>query len=334
MSTPFVSIALASPKEARRRLMLRVVNAVFGALGLIALGVLIRSVGAPILLAILWRSARFLPLLIGLDVLRIGFEALGTRLLLREPRRISSATLARMHLLAQAIGSIMPAGRAAGEAFKATALSRVIGAPRAFAIAATNQSIALLGGAIIALPCIAAAYGLTGSSPFTGALALYALATFAGFTLLQIVCRRQEIGGFLGRRFARMRRATASFHDALADIPILPVGTLLCMVCNRAVQVVQFGILIFVVGAATGVGPALLGQGVSLLGSSAGDLIPGQFGAMDAAFALAAPTLGMSAASAVSVSVMIHGLQLFWALVGALVPLVWRERAAEKSLAR
>jgi hypothetical protein len=319
------------PRAARRRLVRLILHAVFGVIGVSTLALLIRSVGARSLVQILGRSAHWLPLLIALDLLRIAGEALGTSLLSRPFRRLPAGSLARIHLIAFAICSIMPAGRAASEAAKGTMLARSLGAPRAAAIAATSQSLALLSGAAIALPCVAAAYQRTGPSAFTGALTLYALTSGAGFALMQLACRRREIGGFFGRRFARIRAATASFHDAVADIPVLPPGTLLLMVGGRAIQALEFGILIYAVGAAFGLEPALLGQGVNLLGSTAGDLVPGQFGATDAAFAIAAPTLGISAASAVSIAVMAHCVQLFWALLGALIPLFWRERAGEES---
>jgi hypothetical protein len=152
--------------------------------------------------------------------------------------------------------------------------------------------------------------------------------------------RDDEIGSdsiamaLVQRAAARRRLSRTVFHEAMADIPVVPARALFWVALNRAIQVLEFGILVYAVGAAFSLGRALLGQAISLVGGSAGDLIPGQVGTTDGAFALAAPMLGISAASAVGVAVMVHCMQLFWTLVGAALPLAWRDevhgiRAAE-----
>src|SRR5690242_16105735 len=73
-------------------------HALFGVVGLVALGLLIRSAGAESLLRTLRIAARWMPLLIAIDVLRIGCEALGTFYLSRLVRRVPMGRLARIHL--------------------------------------------------------------------------------------------------------------------------------------------------------------------------------------------------------------------------------------------
>jgi len=311
----------SAPSRRRARLAL---HGLFGVIGLIALGLLVRSAGARNLLTTLRIAARWLPLLLALDVLRIGCEALGTFYLSRLVRRVPMTTLARIHLIGYSVGAVMPAGRSASEAVKATMLAGTIGAPRAAAIAATNQGLSLLSGALCGLPCAAAAYGFTGISLLTLAIMAYSLIAGLGFLLVQMACRRRELGGMLGRRFARVRAVTGAFHSALAEIPVVPGRALFMALLGRLLQAIELGILVFAVGGAAGIGATFLSQGVSLVGGSLGDLIPGQFGAADGAFALAAPTLGISAAAAISVSLMVHCLQIFWALFGAVAPLFFR----------
>src|SRR4051812_46483544 len=68
-----------SPLAARRRLRLRLFGrAALGVVGALGLGFLIRSVGAHDLLHILGVTARWLPLLLGLEALRIVCEATAT----------------------------------------------------------------------------------------------------------------------------------------------------------------------------------------------------------------------------------------------------------------
>jgi hypothetical protein len=68
-----------------------------------------------------------------------------------------------------------------------------------------------------------------------------------------------------------------------------------------------------------------------MVATSAGDLIPGQLGVTDAAFALAAPALQLSLASAVAVALLSHGVQLAWCAAGALTPLLFRAGASANS---
>jgi hypothetical protein len=154
---------------------------------------------------------------------------------------------------------------------------------------------------------------------------VYSVIAGMGFLLVQVVCRRREIGGLLGRRFARVRAVTGAFHGALEEIPVVPGRALFMAVLGRTLHAIELGILVFAVGGAAGIGATFVSQGVSMVGGSLGDLIPGQFGAADGAFVLAAPTLGISAAAAISVTLTVHALQIFWALFGAVVPLFWRE---------
>ena len=296
----------------------------FGVIGFVALALLIRSAGARSLLEALRIAARWLPLLLALDVLRIGCEALGTFYLSRLVRRMPMARLLRIHFIGYSVGAVMPAGRSASEAVKATMLAGALGAPRAAAIAATNQGMSLLSGAVCGLPCAVAAYSYTRLSLLTLAILGYSLLASLGFVMVQIACRRRELGGILSRRFARVRAVTRAFHSALDEIPVVPGRALLMAVLSRLLHAVEVAILVFAVGGSMGIGALFLSQGVSLVGNSLGDLIPGQFGAADGAFAFAAPALGITAAAAISVSLMVHCLQVFWALFGAVVPLFWQ----------
>jgi uncharacterized membrane protein YbhN (UPF0104 family) len=307
-------------RSGRHRL---IVHAVFGAAGLVALGLLVRGVGPATLLAILRRSARWLPLLFAIDALRVVAEAVGTwSLSERVRRRVPLAELARIHVVAYAVAMVLPAGRATGEAVKAAMLARYLGAPEAAAVGAANQTTSMLGGAIGALPCVAAALWLTGASRLAGGLAGFVVVTLAGFTVLQIAFRRRGLAAALLRRFTRMEHATSAFQDAIERIPVVPRGATLAALASRALVVVELGVLLLALGGRHGPAQALLAQGVSQLGGALGDIVPGQLGAMDGAFALAAPTLGLALVDGVAISVMLHCVQALWAVIGWTVPLL------------
>jgi hypothetical protein len=214
------------------------------------------------------------------------------------------------------------------ETIKAAALARSVGGAHAAAIGATNQSLALLGGAIIGSLGVLAAYLTSGFSAVTGAVALYVLTAASGFAVVQIACRRRSIGGFFGRRFAGMRAASASFHEALGEIPVVPRAALAIIVVQRALQALLIGVTIHAASGAFGLRISFLTQGISLVGGSMGDLIPGQLGAVDGAFALAAPLLGIATAAGVAVAVLVRCVQLAWMTVGIATSSGGRARGA------
>lgn len=316
-----VAGARSSQRSARRRLF---VHAIFGAIGVTAVVLLVRAVGPRQLVAIVRASERWIPLLVAIELARIATDATATYLLSPRVRRaVPLGALGRMHLLGYAIATLMPAGRAAAEAVKAAMLSSAIGMPAAAAVGASNQALAMLGGAVVAIPCVAASFLLTGWSPLTAGVVVYAIVTGVMFIVVQIAYRRREVGGLLLRRFARAGQATVAFQQAILEIPVFP-RAVVPVLAGRALQVLQMGILIHAVGASFGLGWALLAQGANLVGGSVGDLIPGQLGAVDGAFALAAKELGVSVANAVAASVILHAVQLALAATALLVTLVWR----------
>lgn len=296
--------------------------AVMGTLGMVGL---VRSVGLHHLVSILRTSAVWLPFLFLMEGLHIVADASLTYAISQPVReRVSLASLARIHIIGFAVGLTVPAGHAAAEATRAALLSRSIGVPNAAAVGATSQSMSLLGGALIALPCLIASLWKTGASALSGAILLFTLVMAGSFATIQVACRLKNIGGFVGKRFAGIRQTTLAFQDAARNIPIFPWRAVAAAFVNRAISVGEYALLLFAIGQPYGLGQSLLAVGVSFIGGSLGDLIPGQMGATDGAFALAAPILGMTAAEGIGLSVMLHGAQVLWALVGWTLPLWWR----------
>jgi hypothetical protein len=101
-----------------------------------------------------------------------------------------------------------------------------------------------------------------------------------------------------------------------------------CAVVNRTAQVLQYTILVLAMSGSTSLGRSLLAQGINLVGTSLGDLVPGQLGVTDGAFALSASALGITAADAIAISVLAHFVQMCWVFVGSLIPLAWKPAAA------
>ncbi|WP_437736385.1 lysylphosphatidylglycerol synthase domain-containing protein [Sorangium sp. So ce1335] len=313
----------AAARRARRRALLHVALAGFG---IAALTALIRHVGAAETLDALARAAPLLPLLIALEAARLGCETLATGALC--PRRsVPPAELVRIHVVSYPVMTLMPAGRAAGEAVKAALLSPHVGAPRAAAIAAANQSLALVAASPLSfLAALAIGRIAGGASPLAlGVLAHAALLVASGLGVAY-AARQRAAFAWLARRFARLGHATAAFQEAVRERPPVPARPFAFCVAGRALQAAQYAVLLAAVGAESGPVRALAAYGVGAAGTAVGDLIPAQIGATDGAFALAAPLLGLTASSAIAISVLVHLLQATFALVGIAVTLAWRRR--------
>ncbi|MGK4006198.1 lysylphosphatidylglycerol synthase domain-containing protein [Sorangium sp. So ce1036] len=318
--------ALRSASAARRARRRALLHAALGAFGLVALIALIRHVGAAALLATVSRAAPLLPLLVALEAARLGCELLATRALC-PPGSVPLAELARIHVVAYPVASLMPAGRATAEAVKAAMLSPHVGAPRAAAIGTANQSLALLSAAPLSLLAALAVGWTNGASPLAAGLLVHVALSVASGLCVAFAARQRAAFAWITRRFARAGHATAAFQEAVRAHPPVPGRPFAAFCAGRALQAVQYAVLLAAVGADSGPLRALAAYGVGAIGTAAGDLIPAQIGATDGAFTLAAPLLGLTVSSAIAVSVLAHLLQAVGALTGIAITLAWRRAA-------
>lgn len=301
----------------------------FARIGLAALGVaaivwLVAEAGADEVAGLLRRAAPWLPLVFVLEGLRIVAEALATRRLLG-PRghQVTGKELARVHLVGYAVCMAMPAGRAAAEAVKSTMLSPAVGAARAFAIGVAGQALHLVAGGLASLVCTVVALAATGWSALTIALVVNTTITGGGGVAVGLVARN---GRFAERltRFPRLATALGSFRDAARELPLLPLAPLAWIFLTRIVQTAELGVLAFAVGLGAGLESAFLTQGVMILGSTVGDLVPGQLGVTEGAFRMGADAISSGVAQAVTVPVLLHVIVIGWIVIGALVPVFMR----------
>ena len=88
---------------------------------------------------------------------------------------------------------------------------------------------------------------------------------------------------------------------------------------GRCVQVVQYGIAARAVGIDVGALGAMAIEGVNLIASAVGVLVPGGFGTTDGAFTLAANLLGTTIARATSMALLMRCMQFAWVPLGSLL---------------
>lgn len=290
--------------------------------GIIALLLVFRFVGAADVRAALARGARWLPLAFALEATRIPLELLVTWRLLGEVAidRAALPRVIRTHLLFYAMSIAVPGGRPVAEVGKANGLAPWLGAPKAAALSTATQGVAFVADAIFAGICTVAAYLSTGPSLLTLVLGLLASGTF-GLWGLSFRASRSARWALSLKRFPSLAQRLTHYREAAERQQMLSASSLSIMCASRASQVGLFGVLFYAITGATSLSQAFIGLSLAMLGSVAGDAIPGQLGVTDTVFVLASRPLGHSAAAFTSVAVLFHAVQLLVAAAASMLAL-------------
>jgi hypothetical protein len=305
--------------------VLRYVRPFVGLCGLAALAAIVHAVGVSAVLETLRGATSWLPLLCLLEGAQIVAEAassvfgFGSR-----ARLLPVATLLRAHLLGHAIGGIAPAPTVFNETIKATLLAPFVGGPAAASVGVTNQAATLLAGGLFSIPCAAAIFALEGHSIWLWACAVHAVVLTASGLVLRAVSRAGSARRWFAARLPQLAASSAAFHEQGSEtgfFAALPTGALLV---KRGLQAFQFGVAARAVGADATFLHALAAQGVNLVASAVGFLVPGGLGTTDGAFTLAAGLLGVTAARATSLALLTRCVQMIWLSIASVVALVGR----------
>jgi hypothetical protein len=304
----------------------RLGRAALAAAGLGALVYVVIRVGPGALLATMARAAPYLPLLVALEIARIGTEAFATaELLAGSEGRVPFAAALRAQVATYPIMYLAPAGRAAAETLKATLLARRVGAARATAAATSLQALVFLAIGAVSACATGAALHVTGASGTAAAIGTHA-AVSAGMGLaILVVSRRRSLGRLLSR-FQRVRALATAYQDAVRGQALLPRSAVLVLLLGRLLQVAQCGVLLVAVGGPASAPLALVATGIQFVASSAGDVVPMQIGAAEGAFALVSPTLAITEADGAAIAMLARSVQMIVALFTGLAALVWRDR--------
>lgn len=316
----------AAPPPPKRALWRSLVRGAFGVAGVVVLVLLVRSAGKEALLEALEPALPWLPALLALDALRIACDAHATVLAYGPSgAAIPRLRMLRAQLVANAVTYIAPAGRTAAEATKAAMLAEFTSWPEATAAAALMQSLALFGGAVISIPCVIASALVLGiTDKITIFIFAQAIGVAASGFAVRFAARSRGITDFLGRRFQKAREGADDFHRRSQGGSLVPLAPLASVSVGRAFQVAQYAILAHAVGVDVTLGRALLAQGVNMVALAVGVLVPGQLGATDGAFALAAEALHTTMPRALAIALLAHVLQVIWIVIGSITPTVWR----------
>lgn len=308
----------------RARIAAHVALAVLGVGGTVWL---IHHVGLARLSVAVRRGAPWFGVVVGIEGLRVLLDALATHLLIvgaareGEPRSAPAGVLLRSQLAAYPVVLLFPAGRAAGEALKATMLGPYVGLGRAGAAAIWSQALTLACGFAISLPSFAVAalrLGLTHA--LTIAIGIQALTALGLGAVIALAARAHNVTKALHRVSSRLGIAAGLAQESVRAVG-WPVAPFSVMLGNRLLLAVQLVVLTLGLGLGDG-GRGLLVLGAHLVGAAAGDLVPGQIGATEGSLALWADSIGVAVESAIAVALLFHASQLAWTLMGALATLI------------
>lgn len=302
-----MNVAESSPTPSARRRPLRWVTWVVAALGLIGCVALLRELGAVRVTRALQQLGPWLVWLFVLELGRVAWELAGTRAVLG--RRVAASRLVRAQLIAQVFDVIMPAGRASAEAVKASVLAPEVGATQAAAAATALQLAALVANALWAVLGFIASLSTTLPRALAISLLVYA-GTMCALVGLVILCA-------LLPRVRAVARRLPFLHETLERFALLierePRRVLLAVAGHalaRACQATQIAVLCAALGGHGSLRSFVMGQAVYLVGAAAGDLVPAQLGATDAAFVYAAAAFALPPSAAMALTLAVHAVQV------------------------
>jgi uncharacterized membrane protein YbhN (UPF0104 family) len=287
-------------------------------LGTAVLAASVWVAGAPAVLASLGASVHALPLLAVLEAVMVGCSTLALRALYGEAAsRVPVRQWVRAGALGYALGLVLPMGRGAGEAARAVLLSRNTGGARAAVAAVQMQGIVLLSTTVITVPVLVATVALLGPGAAAGLiLANGIVAAVVGISIL-VARKRAKLGRLLGGLIKRLERFGLAFDAVTGASRGDLARSLGWESLGRVAQVVQCGVALAAIGEHTGLGRVLVTRGALILGSAVGDFIPGQLGATEATMVVGAGALGLTAAAAATLALLIHAAQILLGLLCA-----------------
>lgn len=295
--------------------------------GLAVLAVVVQHIGLTAVLEALARTGPVLPLAILLEAVRIGCDALSARWLLG-PRgaAIPFRVLFAAHVVGHGVMNVFPAGRSAAEAVKVGLLHRYLGAPEAVALGTANQANVLISNAVFTLTCLVATLIALPHRMLVAVMALNAVVLFVAGFFMRFAASAPRVERWVSARSPRLAAAFARFAESSRSAPLVAPRPILAMVLGRVAQTIEYGVLAWSVGMHVGPLEALAVQGVNLVAASTGVFVPGQLGASEAVFALAADGLGIDRASGAAIALGAHLIAIGWAIVGLVWLAVWRRR--------
>lgn len=289
----------------------------FATVGAAVVVFLVRRTDEATLARTLAHAARWLPLLLCFEGIRVAVEAWGARRLYSRP--IPFRALFRANLVGYAVAALAPAGRATAEGVKAGMLAQFTRVSNTAAAATTNQTASLLAVGILSTVCAIAGLALSPSLAVTFALHALLVCVLAG--IVWGLARTSHLGRLLGRFFPKVRNGLDAVRTNACRQRLRE--PLLGFTISRVLQLVEYAFALVAITGHAGFVRSCATFGVAMVAGTLGDSVPVQLGVSDASFAAAAHGLGISMEDALAIALLAHVIQLVWVVVGLLTPVVW-----------
>lgn len=305
-------------------------------LGIIAVFLLIQSVGWAELSGILWAAGPWLPLILLLDIGWVGLESFAVLLLYGKPaRRIPPRAWVEATLIHYTTMTVLPVGRTGAEVARAGLMAPWVGASRAATGALVMQTLTLTVNTMISFCCLIAVVAAVGNDKLSWLLFGNGVATFVLGGGLYLVMSRVKIGGLIGKKFESMAERGPEFDECFQESRPRHLPALFLAFGARTLQTVQYGVILLAVVGSFEISGTLIAQGIHLVGAGLGDMIPNQVGVTEGAYRLFAGALGLAAQpeKAVAIALLARisnlGVAGLCALGAQLIPRAQPETTAE-----
>lgn len=299
-------------------------------LGVSLLAYSVHKTGPLTILATAKSALPFLPAIMLFNLGFYGFEALGHRQMLgsHARRAVPTTAFVRAMLSAFVTSLLFPLGRAGAEVVRTSVLAPYVGAPRASAASAAFQIPAMYGLGILGVAISGAAFFSLGAlSPLTLAVLLHCLVSLGFATLMLIMTHNVALGSTLLRRFPRFAESARTFDQAIkSPREDYVAGTGYCVLA-RVSELLQYIVVLVALSVPLSLVKALLANGIHVVGSTAGEFIPGQIGTVEGSYLYFASALGLAElpARAVSIALLVRVAQYTEAALAFVLLQVWPE---------
>jgi hypothetical protein len=309
--------ATRAPERRLRRTARALTRPVLFALGVTIAAYFVDRAGWRRIWAIVGNTGGWIAPIAALQLAVLACDVLALRILLgggdSGRAAVPRTAWIRATAFAHACSTFLPAGRAAGEAVRASVLSRSVGVALAGRAAVHLQACALLA---TATACAVGASMMGGS--LATLLAVSAALSGALGSLILALARSRAVGTTVRRIAERIAPAALTRTDGgvvAGRAFVLAYG---CCVVGRAAQLVQYACAVAAVGGPFSGRSAVAADGIQLVASTAGDLLPAQLGALEAAYTAFADTLGVpdGPAAAISLVMIMRGTLVALAVLG------------------
>lgn len=294
----------------------------FSAVGIALLAIVVAHVGRGALVEGVAAVVGWLPLVAAFEAARMSCEVVATSSLLKQARqRPPLGTMLRAQLSGYATNLVIPGGRPACEAVRASVLARYIGSAHAAAIGVMNQALNLIGEAVISVITFGALLVIGGNATLSCAVLAHAAICSAAGALVLRALRGGALPKFIGR-FARIERWLGDVRAAGRELPSSPRLGLAAFVISKLLATASLAVLLHGGGVALGGGRLIVVQALSSVASAVSDMSPAQLGSIDAIFAIGADKLAADLRGVASATAGLHVVQLGWVAFAGCVALL------------